>query len=460
METNSEPKPKLAELPKIVEILAEPRKIANRLAEAANALAGLAGHEEAWSLEEATEEVVRPSVVTLSEPEVGFIEEEQLVPEAAYREDGPNGQLAPLAEPISKSSAGLVVEQTVESSLPDIRQTPNGASPSAVLPMPRQMERRTEPSDQEIRLRAYFLSERRRSFALPGAIEDVALSVTVASAKPRVESIEQEKGMPYETTSTEIQSSAAEAIPEPASNYPNAVSAERVFPQTTTLPTKPNTTQIQTAPVDKSPFAVMAKTPRTGPAGTSVDVTFSFEITAVQLTPTFEMDALTVRPASRLVMMRLALHLQSQPTKNLQVSFEAAKIQPVGGTLGTLRMLPFKQQRPVANGSHSSAPAGLQVVPNFEAAQVQLTPSEPAQATVFVTVPCEISIVEFSPLFEIASVILNSSCKRVFVQLPGTSPGGEETARVFEIANLELTESGDISTMQLNLLGPAEASVT
>ena len=496
METNSEPKPKLAELPKIVEILAELRKIANRLDEAANALAGLAGHEEAWSLQEAAEEVVRPSVVTLSEPEVEFIEEEQLVPEAAYRKDGPNGQLAPLAEPISKSSAGLVVEQTGESSLPDIRQTPNGASPSAVLPMPRQMERRTEASDQEIRLRAYFLSERRRSFAMPGdadsdwheakrqllcesdelgglstitagesgrilrAIEDVALSVTVASAKPRVESIEQEKGMPYETTSTEIQSSAAEAIPEPTSNYPNAVSAEPVFPQTTTLPTKPNTTQIQTAPVDKSPSAVMAKTPRTGPAGTSVDVTFSFEITAVQLTPTFEMDALTVRPASSLVMMRLALHLQSQPTKNLQVSFEAAKIQPVGGTLGTLRMLPFKQQRPVANGSHSSAPAGLQVVPNFEAAPVQLTPSEPAQATVFVTVPCEISIVEFSPLFEIASVILNSTCKRVFVQLPGTSPGGEETARVFEIANLELTESGDISTMQLNLLGPTEASVT
>ena len=496
METNCEPKPKLPELRKIVEILAELRKIANRLDEAANALAGLAGHEEAWSLEEGAQEVVRPSMVTLAEPEVGLIEEEQLVPEAAYRKDGPNGQLAPLVEPISKSSAGLVVEQTVESSLPDSRQTPNGASPSAVLPMPRQVERRTEASDQEIRLRAYFLSERRRSFALPGdadsdwheakrqllcesgelgglstitavewgrilrAAADVALPVTVASAKPRVESIEQEKGMPYETTSTEIQSSAAEAIPEPTSNYPNAVSAEPVFPQTTTLPTKPNTTQIQTAPVDKSPSAVMAKTPRTGPAGTSVDVTFSFEITAVQLTPTFEMDALTVRPASRLVMMRLALHLQSQPTKNLQVSFEAAKIQPVGGTLGTLRMLPSDQQRPVASGSRSFAPAGLQVVPNFEAAPGQLTPSQPAQATVFVTVPCEISIVEFSPLFEIASVILNSSCKRVFVQLPGTRPKGEETVRVFEIANLELTESGDISTMQLNLLGPAEASVT
>jgi hypothetical protein len=152
----------------------------------------------------------------------------------------------------------------------------------------------------------------------------------------------------------------------------------------------------------------------------------------------------------------LALDLHSQPTKNLQVSFEAAKIQPVGGTLGTLRMLPSDQQRPVASGSRSFAPAGLQVVPNFEAAPGQLTPSQPAQATVFVTVPCEISILEFSPLFEIASVILNSRSKRVFVQLPGTRPGGEDGARVFEIANLEVTESGEISTMQLNLLDLVE----
>jgi hypothetical protein len=156
-----------------------------------------------------------------------------------------------------------------------------------------------------------------------------------------------------------------------------------------------------------------------------------------------------------LVTMRLAPHLDSQPT-----SFEAAKIQPVGGTLGTLRMLPSQQQRPVANGSRSFAATGLQVVPNFDAAPVHLTPSQPAQATVFVTVPCEISKVEFSPSFEIASVILNSSSKQVSVQLPGTRDGGEEGAPALEIANLELTESGEISTMQLNLPDPADASVT
>jgi len=475
--------------------LAELREIIDKLDEAANALAALAGHEESWPLEESAGQVARRSALTSAEPEVGLIDEEQPMLEAAYRKDGPNGQLEPLAEPICESSAGGVVEQTVENSPVDIRQTPNGASPSAVLPMPHQMERRPEPSDQEIRLRAYFLSERRRRFALPGdadsdwheakrqfvcelgeltglsaitardsgrilrAIGDVVLPAPVASAKRRVESLEQGRGMCYETTFTEIQSSPAEAIPEPASNFPNAVSAEPVFPQTTTLPTMPDTTQIPTAPVDKSESAVMAKTSASGPTGTSVQVTFSFEITAVQLTPTFEMDALTVRPASRLVTMRLAPHLQSQPIKDLQVSFEAAKIQPVGGTLGTLRMLPSEQQRPVANSWHSFAPAGLQLVPNFKAGTGQLTPSHPAQATVFVTVPCEISTVEFSPLFEIASVIFNSSSKRVFVQLPGTPPGGEEGTRVCEIANLEISESGQISTMQLKLLGPADPSV-
>src|SRR5262249_46937679 len=71
--------------------------------------------------------------------------------------------------PISESSAWLVVEQQAVGSSPtDIRQAPNGTSPSAVLPMPHQIERSNAPSNQEIRLRAYFLSERRCRFALPG----------------------------------------------------------------------------------------------------------------------------------------------------------------------------------------------------------------------------------------------------------------------------------------------------
>jgi hypothetical protein len=185
---------------------------------------------------------------------------------------------------------------------------------------------------------------------------------------------------------------------------------------------------------------------------TSVQLTFSFEIAAMQLTPSFKMGSVNVRPISKVVTMRLAGSQQPQPAMNFQVSFEIAKIQPLGSTLGTIRMVPSQQRAPVS-GSSSVAVGGLQLVSNSESAPVQLTPSQPRQATVFVTVPCQITTIEFAPSLEIASVILNSNSKQVRLQLPGAGPGPREGAPTFEITNLQLGDSGDIAVMHLNLVG-------
>ena len=131
--------------------LTELRKIVDELDEAANALAALIGHEESSPLDQIAQQVAPRRVLTSVKSEVGLIDGEQPMLEAAYHKNGPNGQSLSLAEPISESSAGLIAAQTVESSSPDARQTSDGASPSAVLPKPHQMERRTEPSGQEIR---------------------------------------------------------------------------------------------------------------------------------------------------------------------------------------------------------------------------------------------------------------------------------------------------------------------
>jgi hypothetical protein len=47
-------------------------------------------------------------------------------------------------------------------------QRPDLAPALAAVPMPPEAAQLTEPSDEEIRLRAYFISEHRRRFALPG----------------------------------------------------------------------------------------------------------------------------------------------------------------------------------------------------------------------------------------------------------------------------------------------------
>lgn len=261
---------------------------------------------------------------------------------------------------------------------------------------------------------------------------------------------------------TEPEAPVSEVVAERASDFqvPSAVPVPPIFPQPTIPATMPETTQTPPAPIAKAPAPPVPK-PQPQPqvpvpaAGmqTSVQLTFSFEIAAMQLTPSFKMGVLKVRPISKLVTMRLPSPQRAQSPLNLQVAFEVVKIQPVAGALGTIRVVPSQQQRPAMGGMPSFAVAGLQVVPNSETAPVQLTPSAQGRASVFVTVPFQISTLEFSPTLEIGSVTLNSNSKQVIVQLPGTGPGPVEGAPMFEIANLELNESGEIVMMQLNLLG-------
>jgi len=258
---------------------------------------------------------------------------------------------------------------------------------------------------------------------------------------------------------TEHEAPANDVIAEPRSDFqpPPAIPAEPVFPQPTIPATMPETTQTPPAPIAKAPAPPVPKPQPQAPvpaAGmqTSVQLTFSFEIAAMQLTPSFKMGVLKVRPISKLVTMRLPSPQRAQSPLNLQVAFEVVKIQPVAGALGTIRVVPSQQQRPAMGGMPSFAVAGLQVVPNSETAPVQLTPSPQGRASVFISVPFQISTLEFSPTLEIGSVTLNSNSKQVVVQLPGTGPGPVEGAPMFEIANLELNEGGEIVMMQLNLL--------
>ncbi|MEP6602381.1 MAG: tetratricopeptide repeat protein [Spartobacteria bacterium] len=231
------------------------------------------------------------------------------------------------------------------------------------------------------------------------------------------------------------------------------VSTEPSILQPTTPVIMPELVQTPNAPAPVIRTPTAGGAPQSQPASstmhTAVELTFSFEIASMQLTPTFKMNALQLRPSSKVVTMRLAPSQQPQPAMNLQVTFEISKIQPTGGGLGTVRLTPSTQQRPQMTGSPSFTVGGLQLVSNFAAAPVQLTPSQ--SAGVLVTSSFQIATVEFSPSFEIASIVLNANSKRVSVQLPGAP--AQEGAPTFEISNVQLGTSGDVGMMQVNLLG-------
>ena len=340
-------------------------------------------------------------------------------------------------EPVFGSGAGPVIEQTAETSQPTLREA---SAVSAVS------QASATAAEEPIEI----------TTAVEGPVRPSVATRT--SPEPEIEPIGQEYVLPLEEAVTLPQSPLAKAVIVPAPGSQARISAEPEFPQTTTPATMPEPTQTPPAPITKPPMAPVSKSPaapvtKPQPAATmqtSVQLTFSFEISAMQLTPSFKMGSLNVRPISKVVTMRLAPSQQPQPA--MQVSFEIAKIQPLGSALGTIRMVP-SQQRPPVTGSSSVAVAGMQVVSNSEAAPVQLTPSQPGQAAVFVTVPCQITTIEFAPSLEIASVVLNSNSKQVRLQLPGAGPNPREGAPTFEITNLQLGDNGDIAMMHLNLLG-------
>lgn len=193
--------------------------------------------------------------------------------------------------------------------------------------------------------------------------------------------------------------------------------------------------------------------PVPGGMHTAVQLTFSFEIASLQLTPSFKMGALQLKPTSRVVTMRLAPSQHPQPAMNLQVTFELATVQLAGNAMGMVRLTPSQQQRPGILSSPSFNIAGLQLMSGEAGAPVQLTPSQQGQTSVLVTAGFQIATVEFSPSFDIASIVLNSTSKNVHVQLPGTGAGAVDGAPIFEISSVQLAGNGEIGMMQLHPAG-------
>ncbi|MEY2509382.1 MAG: hypothetical protein QOE26_145 [Verrucomicrobiota bacterium] len=248
---------------------------------------------------------------------------------------------------------------------------------------------------------------------------------------------------------------------ESPSFAPQVISTEPLAQQPTTPVTMPQPNQPTPAPsIRPSPMTGGAPQTQTQaqPASgmqTAVQLTFSFEIASMQLTPSFKMGALQLKPTSKIVTMRLAPSQQPQPAMNLQVTFEIATVQGAGGGIGQIRLTPSQQQRPSVISSPAFNIAGLQLLSGSDSGAVQITPSQQGQASVHVTGRFQIATVEFSPSFEISSLVLNATSKSVSVQLPGAGPSAVEGAPVFEIANVQITGNGEIGMMQLNAQGAA-----
>jgi len=377
------------------------------------------------------EPVVAEPEPSFSEPEPSFAQSEPVVAESGRVEIPTFEILAPIVaepEPVVMPEREPMFAHTETIAEPEPFEVPTFEMPQPVV---------TEPEP-------VVLPEMEPMFAHTETI-----------AEPEIEPVGQGQPIPQLTPVdepsiievTESEPVRLDALRESSEPF---VSPEPVIETPIYEPTTP---VIMPEPIQIPTAQTRGGSPQpTGAMQTAVQLTFAFEIASMQLTPTFKMGALQLRPSSKVVTMRLA-GSSAQPAMNLQVTFEISRIQPAGGTLGSVRLTPSQQQRPSVVGSPSFTVGGLHLVSDFAAAPLQLTPSQQGQAAVHVVAPFQIATVEFSPSFEISSIVLNSNSKQVMVQLPSAGGAPVEGAPTFEISNLQLSGSGEIGMMQLNLLG-------
>ncbi len=247
------------------------------------------------------------------------------------------------------------------------------------------------------------------------------------------------------------------AVPQSSVETPSfaskIITTKPTTPPSTTLVIMPESSITPISPDFRNSSPAMAVQQPAGSMHTAVQLTFSLEIASMQLTPTFKMSGLQLKPTSKVVSMRLAPSQQPQPPMNLQVTFEVASIQLSGGTIGTIRLAPSAQEKPAVLSSPSFAISGLELMASAGSAPVQLTPSHQEQASVHLTAQFQIAAIEFSPLFEITAIVLNSSSKNVSMQLPGSGPSSIDAAPIFEIENVQLGSNSELGIIQVNPLG-------
>ncbi len=395
--------------------------------------------------------------------------------------------------PVAKFSSKM--ETPVRPAPPPEESKPSVPAPVPAAPLRDKKEISTAPFPAPASLARPIMAAKEEKAILP-ITPPAAPPAEVKPVPPRPEPVGQGEPVPqlaaaapskaFMTELTESESKPAEeksvpSAPEAAADA--AISGDQPGPQssietpsfaskiiTTQSTTPPSTTPV-TMPESTPITAINEPRPAAANAGqsasssastaapssamqTAVQLTFSLEIASLQLTPNFKMGSLQLKPISKIVSMRLAPSTQPQPAMNLQVTFELSSVQlGAGAAIGTVRLTPSSAQRPTPITTPSFEISGLQLVSSSAAAPVQLTPVHQPQASVLMTASFQIATVEFSPSFEIASVVLNSTSKNVAVQLPGAGPSAIEAAPVFEIGNVQLSGSNEIGMIQLNPLG-------
>ncbi|MGH8094899.1 MAG: response regulator [Chthoniobacterales bacterium] len=173
-----------------------------------------------------------------------------------------------------------------------------------------------------------------------------------------------------------------------------------------------------------------------------LNVTFSLEVAAVQLTPLLQVRAVRLRPYSRVVAAQLS-EPKERTGANLATGFHLGPFQlGANGKIETVRLLPTRQPIQLPTVANSLAINSINFQPANSHRNLELVAGSGEAMRVQLTAPFELARVELSPGFEIEAIFVRARNTQVLVR---NSAAGQGMS--FELREVELDPAGELRAL-------------
>lgn len=187
----------------------------------------------------------------------------------------------------------------------------------------------------------------------------------------------------------------------------------------------------------------------------SVALTLAFEIAGLQLTSSFRVSTVQIRPRSRLAVLKLSGG--GAPALPADVSFELNSVKlSEAGQVATWMLRPLRdaepslepQIRPEAPEQPLLIVGGVEVtaVP----APIAVTAAVAGATAIQVVAETHVAALEFSPDFEVQGVRLDSDSTTFLLRLANPDDGALALPPAFTVTHVDVTTAGQISLITLS----------
>ncbi len=172
-----------------------------------------------------------------------------------------------------------------------------------------------------------------------------------------------------------------------------------------------------------------------------INITFAFDVAALELTPALQIASVRLEPISHFV----AAQVEGDLTLEVGFRLGALETNRKGG-IESLRLLPTAPSMPLPAVASSLAIGRFEFLP--KTGHLQIEAARERSMRVQLSASFALAAIEMTPRFEVSAIILQSREPKPFLRNRADNPG-----RAFEIDRIELDPAGELRALIVRLPG-------